>query len=351
MALAGPASAHTVGGGGPTNFTTHLGPLTPATPGLTLEVIENGARLELTNHTGKEVVILDYQSLPYLRVTADGGVSENLLSEATYLNQTRNGTTPVPNLPGMETGKTEWKQIGSGGLVRWHDHRIHYIATVKPPIVRSDPGHRHVISDYTIQLTVGGSPVTATGQLLWQPGPSGAPWWILIAVVFVGCALLPRLRRWRAAGALAAVVLVASDVVHTVGIALVKEGTASQRWSAFLVGSWVDVVGWLVGLGAAWLLLRKRIVSGYFLVGGAGALLAVIGGFGDLATLDRSTAPFTWSIGLARAVTALTIGSGLGMVAMATLGLRRHDKPPLQPSAASAAAIHASSMTDLSDSS
>jgi hypothetical protein len=355
--MAGPASAHTVGGGGPTNFTTHLGALTPATPGLSLKVIENGARLHLTNHTGRPVIVLGYESEPYLRVDADGKVYENLLSQATYLNLTRNANgAAVPSfVPTTATDETRWKRVSGNGQVRWHDHRIHFPSAIKPPLVAQDPGHRHVISDYTIETTVGGAKVVAHGQLVWQPGPSSVPWWVVIGVVFVGCSLLPRLRRWRAAVALAAVGLVGADVVHTLGIALVKEGSASQRWTAFAVGSWVDVVGWVVGLVAAALLLRKRIVSGFFLVGGAGALLAVIGGFGDLSTLNRSTAPFSWSVGLARAVTALTIGAGLGLVATAALGLRRYDRPTSasggQPSAASAAAIQASSMEDRSESS
>ena len=48
---ANPAAAHDVGGVGATNFRTSLTSVTPAVPGLTLRVIENGSRLELRNDT------------------------------------------------------------------------------------------------------------------------------------------------------------------------------------------------------------------------------------------------------------------------------------------------------------
>ena len=52
---AGAASAHTVGGSGASNYVTTIGPLTPAVPGLTLKVVENG--FWIADHTGAKIFI------------------------------------------------------------------------------------------------------------------------------------------------------------------------------------------------------------------------------------------------------------------------------------------------------
>src|SRR3954447_4440195 len=76
VAGAAPASAHTVGGAGAVNFSTRVLRITPATPGLVVRPVEAGARLELVNTTGRDVVVLGYDNEPYLRV-GPGGVFEN----------------------------------------------------------------------------------------------------------------------------------------------------------------------------------------------------------------------------------------------------------------------------------
>ena len=69
---AGPASAHTVGGSGASDYMTTVGPLTPAVPGLALTVVENGAKLQIENHSGADVVVDGYVGEPYLKVGPGG---------------------------------------------------------------------------------------------------------------------------------------------------------------------------------------------------------------------------------------------------------------------------------------
>ena len=127
LAGATPAFAHTVAGTGATNFKSTLR-ATPAIDGLKVRIIENGSRLE-ASYTGKDDVIVEgYVGEPYLRI-GPRGVFENLKSPATYINRTRNGTAePSSTDPRAEP---EWKQISSGHVARWHDHRIHWMGATK----------------------------------------------------------------------------------------------------------------------------------------------------------------------------------------------------------------------------
>ena len=45
---------------------------TPAVPGLRIRTVEAGARLELVNHSGREIEVLGYSGEPYLLVKPDG---------------------------------------------------------------------------------------------------------------------------------------------------------------------------------------------------------------------------------------------------------------------------------------
>ena len=54
IGFASPASAHSVSGVGATNWQTTLTSLSPAPAGLTVKVVENGSRLELTNRRPRD---------------------------------------------------------------------------------------------------------------------------------------------------------------------------------------------------------------------------------------------------------------------------------------------------------
>ena len=70
--MSAPASAHTASGPRPTNYLTTLGSISPRVPGVTVRVVELGNKLELTNRTDTDVVVLGYNSDPYLRVGPRG---------------------------------------------------------------------------------------------------------------------------------------------------------------------------------------------------------------------------------------------------------------------------------------
>ena len=141
-----PASAHTASGPRPTNYLTTLGSISPRIPGVTVRVVELGNKLELTNRTRTDVVVLGYDGEPYLRV-GPRGLYENLRSPATYLNRTRAGTTPFPR--SRRAPARRRRRAGIASRVRtprsgtttaftgWERRR--------PPSCSDDPGAFHTI--------------------------------------------------------------------------------------------------------------------------------------------------------------------------------------------------------------
>ena len=323
---AAPASAHTVGGSGATDFRTTLDSLSPAVPGLTLKVVENGTKLELANTTGTDVVVDGYVNDPYLRIGSDG-VYENTQSPATYLNEDRWGRTAVP--PGVDPAKPPvWKKVSSGTVWRWHDHRIHWMATTQPPAVKAAPDRTHQISTWTVTLHWSGQDVTATGRLVWVPGPAKG-WWLggvaLVLLAALAAVTRPwarRGRRWRREGELwfagAAFALVAADVWHSVGVA---RAAAGNPVGTFLSGNVVQLAAWTAALVAAVQLVRGRS-GAVWLAGGAGLLLGTASGLPDLAVLWSSTAPFHGSLTTARVLIVAVTGLGFALALAVPLSSR-----------------------------
>jgi len=322
VATAPPAAAHTVAGIGASNFETVLDSVSPAVPGVRIEVIELGSRLELRNTTGEEVVVLGYQDEPYLRI-GPGGVFENVRSPATYLNAARTGVRSLPPTADS-SAPPSWRRAGTEPVARWHDHRTHWMADQPPLAVRRDPGRRHVIIDgWVVPLRAGSTEVEVKGRLLWVPGPSPAPWLVLAALlfaVFVAAGLLLRGRVFRAVFAAGVATAVVSDVVHTFGTAAAVE-TASATSASTAV-----VLAWLAAFASVVLFVVRgaereleALLAGAF----AGAVIAVFGGLADLSMLSRSQVPFDGPVALARACVAVSTGVGFGLVAAGVLSRRR----------------------------
>ena len=112
---ADPAGAHGVGGIRPTNYETVITGTRPQVQGIAVQPVDLGDRLELTNETARDVVLLGYDGEPYLRV-GPRGVFENTRSPATYVNRTRRGTTPVPSSADPEA-PPEWRQVSDEAVV------------------------------------------------------------------------------------------------------------------------------------------------------------------------------------------------------------------------------------------
>src|SRR4051794_8118505 len=141
VATAAPASAHTVGGEHATNYRTRVLSLSPATAGVALRVIEHGDRLELTNSTQHNVVVLGYDDESYLRV-GPRGVFENRRSPATYLNRTRLGTDRPP-ASADASASPDWRRVSGGGPPRRHGPPAPPVGSGPPPAGARAPPRPH----------------------------------------------------------------------------------------------------------------------------------------------------------------------------------------------------------------
>ncbi|MGH9003872.1 MAG: hypothetical protein ACRDYV_12155, partial [Acidimicrobiia bacterium] len=202
LLTASPALAHALNGANPSNYRTRILAIEPERPGITVEVVEAGNRLLLTNTSDVEAVVLGYAQEPYLRVGPDG-VFENLRSPATYRNRSRFPTEEVPAIASDPEAPPQWQKVSDGHSVRFHDHRVHYMGLQPPGPVKADPGREHVIIPaFEVPIQMGQEQVLVKGDLVWVPGPSTLPWLAIAALaglVFVGLVLGPGARRPRLA--------------------------------------------------------------------------------------------------------------------------------------------------------
>jgi hypothetical protein len=191
------AAAHS----GNPNMRSAVTAITPATDGVTVEVLNYDDRLELHNASGEDVVIEGYRGEPYARVTADGTVQVNTNSEAFYLNDDRYGEVKVP--AGLEGKDPRWKELSRSGRFEWHDHRMHWMSKSTPPQVEDEDARAHIF-DWKVPITVAGTPGAIDGTLDWVPLPGGGLpsglIWVSAAVLIALCIGVFVLRRRRDTG-------------------------------------------------------------------------------------------------------------------------------------------------------
>lgn len=340
--MAPPAGAHSAKGADASNFRTRLLSVTPQLPGIDVAIIENGNRMQVTNTTDEDLIVLGYQGEPYLRVGPDG-VAENLRSPATYLNRDRKGETAVPGSADPDA-EPDWSQVGDGHTARWHDHRVHWMGAEDPRAVQQDPGRRHtVIPEWVVEMRVGDTAVEASGDLVWVPGPSVVPWWALTVAAFVVAAAATWSQAWRPAVAALVVALVALDVAHVLGVALAQVGGLGSQLVQVASGSVGSLAGWVAGVVAVILLVGRgeahRHEAGALAAALAGLLIGVNGGLVDVGELGRSQIQFAWPDAVFRATTALSLGLGFGIAAGVAVRILRQ-APRLAAESVTTSDIH-----------
>ena len=179
----------------PGNYRSIVDWVTPRTGAITAKVVGGDGFLELEVTRGHTVEVPGYTGEPWLRVSANGRVQENQLSQTTYINQNRYGSAATVQIPAdatiaNATKHPEWKTVDTNGRYVWHDHRIHYMTpSIKPTFV---PGTKRVAigerddGRWVVRMTVDGSPTQVVGELLKEPAPN---------VRFRGCSQ-PSSQRW-----------------------------------------------------------------------------------------------------------------------------------------------------------
>lgn len=191
-------AATAMGHQGNPNFRSEIDSVRPNVPGVDFQILNYDADMELVVRGGHEVTIYGYEGEPYARVLRDGTVQTNQRSPATYLNTDRYAEAQVPTSADPEA-PAFWKTVDGSGTLRWHDHRMHYMATGTPPQI-TDEGKRTKVFDYEIPLRIDGEKGAIDGTLYWV-GPADAsktPFLIAgIAIVLLGGAVVLVARRRR----------------------------------------------------------------------------------------------------------------------------------------------------------
>jgi hypothetical protein len=254
-------------------------------PGVEVRPVEGGARLELINRSGREVVVLGLQGEEFLRVRPDG-VDENRRAPTWFASRSLAGSTGG----GDASAAPEWHRVAGEPRVRWHDERARELParqwSVPLLVEQREPG--------IVRGTVAAAPAPQTG---W--------WWAGSVLAAVVVALLRR-ARWVLVG----VAVVGGGV--TIGWVLASAGLAASPADGVglqvLARLWPLLTG--VGVVAAGVgpAFRKLDV----VVAIAGACLAVMVGFGDSGVFRYGTlAGPAWG----RWAVAAALAAGLGLAA------------------------------------
>lgn len=182
------AAAHI---GGPKGYFST--PKQPRVRGVWVDVLFGDDQLFLDNTSGKTVIVTGYQGEPYLRFSPGNGIYENVRSPATYVNAVRYGTVKVPPTARAEA-RPRWVKIARLRSWYWHDHRIHWMSTVAPPVVKADPRQPHHVFNWRVPIEVGGKRYSIFGSLDYRPPPIRAKGSrskaTVVAFVFLGLAVL-----------------------------------------------------------------------------------------------------------------------------------------------------------------
>lgn len=310
------AEAHAATNTPASNYVSRVLNVTPAAKGFSVKVVEAGNRLEVRWRSGTEIVINDYDDHPYLRIGPTGAF-ENRQSNASYLNRDRRGATTIP--PGLRPdGPPEWRKLSASSVVRFHDHRIHWMGTSPPPQVAAARGRENLIQMWEVPINQGKTPFVVSGDLRWVPGPSPIPPLAAagaLGLLSVGAVALSASRgRARLASTLFSVMLgavVVVDAIHLFGIAFgVKGGSGFGRVVSI---GWVSLAAWVPALLTIVALRWQRMDALYVGVFAAG-IMTLVGGLSDISILSSSSLPFAFSNGVARASIALTLGLGIATV-------------------------------------
>jgi hypothetical protein len=202
LALALPATHASAHEGNP-NFRSELEGIDPSLEGLSVEVLDYDDSLQLTNRSGRPVLVEGYQGEPFLQILGDGTVQVNTRSPSYYLNDDRFGEVEVPASADPKAAPA-WETVSKTSQYVWHDHRVHYMSRGTPPQVK-DEGERTKVFDYAVPVVVDGRPGSITGTLFWVGEDDGLPLLPFVglgaAALLTAAAVLVRRRRLSPGGA------------------------------------------------------------------------------------------------------------------------------------------------------
>lgn len=303
LATASPASADPPR---PTDYRSEVTGVEPATDAVEPRVVGGDAFLELEVAEGHEVVVPGYGDEPYLRFLPDGTVERNRRSEATYLNDDRQGAVAIPAQADNDA-EPEWEEVAGGGAYAWHDHRIHWMGAGTPP--GAEPGE--VVQSWTVTVEVDGTPTEVRGELVLASEVSPVPW---VALGLAAAAAVALVGRRRGFGTAEVATLVAAAGALVVGWGQFSVVPAGAGTEPLLVA--VPLAGLAAAVVA--LVVRRRTVALTAVLAGAAAVV----GWGLLRVdvLWTPVLPTELPFAFDRAVTAAALGLAVVAAALAVWG-------------------------------
>ena len=179
-----PASAGAHGAPNPT-ASSYVAAVGRAPAGLDAQVVDGDQQLWLHVAAGLTVTVFDERGAPYLRFSRSG-VQVNHNSSMYYLNLLPVALPPPANL--TRSTPPDWRPASHGHAYRWHDGRLHALATVALA-----SGTRYV-GRWSVPLLVGARRAAITGPVWHAPAPSVVWFWPI--AVLLACTLAAwRVRR------------------------------------------------------------------------------------------------------------------------------------------------------------
>ncbi|MEU4694252.1 hypothetical protein [Actinoplanes sp. NPDC023714] len=303
---AAPASAHAGDTSEVTSYRTAVTAVSGAPGGVRARMVEGGARVELTNESGRSIEVLGYSGEPYLEIRPDG-TYENVNSPATYFNATADGGTALP-ANADPTAAPAWRRVSTDTTVRWHDQRTQWTEAGLPPQAAADPDAEHRLREWTIPLRDQARVFEIQGTLDYEPAPLTWAWWLGAALAGLAVALLAH--RWpRSAGPLALIG----------GLAVLGYAYLRTADGGGLPG--VLVLAGLLAVAAAY-----RHPPFYLAL--SGFVLAAFAGFGSADVFFAPVVPSAGPGWLARAAVAIAIGVGSGLALTGVLRIRAATPAP-----------------------
>ena len=154
--------------------------------GVAARMIGGDDRLVVRRTGEATVLVLGYQSEPYLRLDVRG-VWRNERSPAVLLNGVRR-----PTLVGIQRAERTahlaplWRRLEGGDTVVFHDHRTHWMSSSPPLGVRAHPREPAKVFDWAVPARVAGRPSAIRGSLFYVPPPPRWWWLVCAAAVALG---------------------------------------------------------------------------------------------------------------------------------------------------------------------
>lgn len=159
LAVTGPASAHEQN----PLIVTVVDSVTPALPGLQVQLAFSIAPELLVSSTRQPLDVLDARGRAFLRI-GPTRVLADAHDPAFYLSQDPFGDTQPP-ATAITGAPARFEQISTGASWGWFDPRLQPVVGIPYPV----PDHPVTLASWTVPLLLGGRHVTVSGHVEFQP--------------------------------------------------------------------------------------------------------------------------------------------------------------------------------------